>query len=285
VALVGKNLRVLLAAWAVAGLFVPPLDSAEPKTETVAAFDRYIRATEERMAEDSCSHRFLVMNRLSDALRQETYNQLRQGQLYVEQLHATEDGRSIEIPGGLIHHWVGVVFIPRASLSQTVALLQDYDHYANVYKPQVRRSKLVERNDNKFKIYLQFYQKTIVTVVINATFDVHFGMCGPMRALSRSYSTRIAEVENPGRPDERELPVGNDHGYVWRLYNYSRIEEQDGGVYLQMESVGLSRKIPWMFAWLINPLTNSIPRDVLSNLLNATRKAVTNASTPAAPSS
>ena len=284
-ALVGKNLRVLLAVWAVAGLFVPPLDSAELKTETVAAFDRYIRATEERMAEDSCSDRFLIMNRLPDALRQETYRQLRQGQLYVEQLHATEDGRSIEIPGGLVHHWVGVVFIPRASLSQTVALLQDYDHYANVYKPEVRRSKLVERNDNEFKIYLQFYQKSIVTVVINATFDVHFGMCGPMRALSRSYSTRIAEVENPGRPDERELPVGNDHGYVWRLYNYSRVEEQDGGVYLQMESVGLSRRIPWMFAWLINPLTNSIPRDVLSNLLNATRKAVTNAGTPLGPGS
>jgi hypothetical protein len=40
-----------------------------------------------------------------------------------------------------------------------------------------------------------------------------------------------------------------------------------------------------MVAWLINPLTNSIPRDVLSNLLNATRKAVTNASTPAGPGS
>src|ERR1700693_272685 len=102
VALVGKNLRVLLVAWAVAGLFVPPVDSADLKAETVAAFDRYIRATEERMAEDSCNRRFLVMDHLPDALRQEAYGQLRGGQLYVEQLHATEDGRSIEIPGGLV---------------------------------------------------------------------------------------------------------------------------------------------------------------------------------------
>src|ERR1700730_2516964 len=36
VALVGKNLRVLLVAWAVAGLFVPPVDSADLKAETVA---------------------------------------------------------------------------------------------------------------------------------------------------------------------------------------------------------------------------------------------------------
>jgi hypothetical protein len=285
VALVGKYLRVLLVAWAVAGLCAPPADSAELKAETVAAFDRYIRATEERMAEDSCNRRFLVMDRLPDALRQETYGQLRGGQLYVEQLHATEDGRSIEIPGGLVHHWVGVVFIPRVSLSQTLAVLQDYDHYENVYNPDVRRSKLLERNDNEFKIYLQFHQKSIVTVVINTTFEIHSGMCGPTRAWSRSYSTRIAEVENPGRPDEHELPVGNDHGYLWRLCSYSRVEEQDGGVYVQMESVGLSRRIPWMVAWLINPLTNSIPRDVLSDLLNATRKAVTSASTPAGPGS
>jgi hypothetical protein len=283
VALVGKNLRALLVAWAVAGLFVPPADPSELKAETVAGFDRYIRATEERM--DSCNRRFLVVDRLPDALREQTYGQLRQGQLYIEQLHATEDGRSIEIPGGLVHHWVGVVFIPRVSLSQTVAVLQDYDNYKNVYNPDVRRSKLLERHDNEFKIELQFYQKSIVTVVINTTFEVQFGMCGPLRALSRSYSTRIAELENPGRPDEHELPVGNDHGYVWRLCSYSRAEEQDGGVYLQMESVGLSRRIPWMFAWLINPLTNSIPRDVLSHLLNGTRKAVRNASTPAGPGS
>ena len=135
-------------------------------------------------------------------------------------------------------------------------------------------SKLLERSGNEFTIYLQFYRKSIVTVVINANFDVHYTMSGSSRALSQSYSTRIAEVENPDRPDEHELPVGSDHGYVWRLDNYWRIEEKDGGAYAQVESVGLSRSIPAIFAWLINPLVRNIPRAVLSSLLTATRRAV-----------
>jgi hypothetical protein len=73
-------------------------------------------------------------------------------------------------------------------------------------------------------------------------------MSGSTRALSQSYSTRIAEVENPHKPCEHELPVGKDHGYVWRLDNYWRIEEKDDGVYVQVESVGLRRTIPAMFA-------------------------------------
>jgi hypothetical protein len=60
----------------------------------------------------------------------------------------------------------------------------------------------------------------------------------PRTALSQSYSTRIAEVEDPDKPNEHELPVGHDHGYVWRLDNYWRIEEKDGGAYVQVESVG-----------------------------------------------
>jgi hypothetical protein len=101
--------------------------------------------------------------------------------------------------------------------------------------------------------------------------------------LSQSYSTRIAEVENPDKPDEHELPVGNDHGYLWRLDNYWRIEEKDSVTYVQVEFVGLSRSIPVIFAWLINPLVRNIPRGVLSNLLTATRRAVTNSEGSAGP--
>lgn len=48
------------------------------------------------------------------------------------------------------------------------------------------------------------------------------------------------------------------------LDNYWRIEEKDDGVYVQVESVGLSRTIPAMFAWLIYPSVKDIPRNVLS---------------------
>jgi hypothetical protein len=95
-----------------------------------------------------------------------------------------------------------------------------------------------------------------------------------MRVQYRSHSTRIAEVENQGKPDEHELPVGMDHGYMWRLNIYWSIEEKRGGVYLEIEVIALSRKVPLILAWLINPVVEKIPRSTISHLLNNTRKAV-----------
>jgi len=253
---------------------VAPAPAAELRPDTAAAFDRYLRAIETQHADDLRNGHFLIIDRLPEAARGETYARLRQGHIYIEQLHTKEDDRPIPIPGGLVHHWAGVIFMPGVALSQVLAILQDYDNHMNIYKPDVRRSKLLEHNGNEFKVYLQFYRKSIVTVVINANFDVYYTMPGPTRALAQAYSTRIAEVENPDKPNARELPVGNDHGYLWRLDNFWRVEEKDGGTYLQVESVGLTRTVPAILAWLINPLVKNIPRTVLSNLLNATRRAV-----------
>jgi hypothetical protein len=258
----------------VVGVLATSAQATEVKANTAAAFDRYIRATETQHADDLHNGRFLVLDGLPDPTRQESYANLRQGQLYIEQLHLKENGHSIPIPGGLVHHWVGVMFVPGATLSQVISVLQDYDNHKNMYKPDVRRSKLLEHNGNEAKIFLQFYRKSIVTVVINANFDVHYMMLGSTQALSQAYSTRIAEVDNPDKSNEHELPVGNDHGYLWRLDNYWRIEEKDGGAYVQVETIALSRSIPHLFTWLINPLVRNIPRSVLSHLLTATRQAV-----------
>jgi hypothetical protein len=272
--LIRPSKLMALIRWLLVSLLAVPTQAAELKPGTAAAFDRYIRATEAQHTEDLYQGHFLIIDGLPEASRGQIYARLHQGQTYIEPLHTKEHGKAIPIPGGMVHHWAGVIFIPGANLSQVLVVLQDYDNHKNIYKPDVRRSKLLERNGNDFKIYLQFYRKSIVTVVINANFDVQYTMSDPARALGESYSTRIAEVENPDTPHERELPIGHDHGYLWRLDNYWRIEEKDGGTYVQVESVGLSRSIPAIFAWLINPLVRSIPRAVLSNLLTATRRAV-----------
>lgn len=267
---------MLAIACTITSLLVALAHSAELKSDTAAAFDRYIRATEHQSADDLCAGHFLVVDRLPTPAGQQIYTQLRQGQIYIAQLHTKEDGRTIQVPGGLIHDWVGVAFIPGGTLSRTVAVLHDYDNHKKIYRPDVRQSKLLEHQGNEFKVYLQLYRKSLVTVVVNLNVNIQFTLLSPTRAMSRSHSTRIAEVENAGKPSERELPVGNDHGYIWRINNYWRIEEKDGGAYVQIESVGLSRTIPWTVAWLVNPLVQSIPKNILSRLLTATRTAVVN---------
>lgn len=258
-------------------LAAPPVEAAELKKETAAAFEHYVGASEKRIRSELHNGPFLFIDELPETRRVETYAQLREGKVLIKQVNTKEEGHPIEVPHGLIHDWIGVLFIPNASLSQTLAVVQDYDNHRNIYKPEVRDSKLLQRDGDNFKVFLQFYKKSLVTVVINADFEINYERFGTNRAVSRSYSTRLAEVENAGQTDEHELPVDDAHGYLWRLYSYWRFEEQDGGVYVQLESIGLSRSVPAIFGWLINPLLRGIPRGTLSSLLGATRAAVAKA--------
>jgi len=64
------------------------------------------------------------------------------------------------------------------------------------------------------------------------------------RMQVRSFTTRIAEVEDPDTAREREKPVGHDNGFLWRFNNYCSIEGRPEGAYVQCESISLSRSIP-----------------------------------------
>jgi hypothetical protein len=94
------------------------------------------------------------------------------------------------------------------------------------------------------------------------------------RWYSRSYSTRIQEVDDPGTPEERLLPAGDDHGFLWRLYSYWRFEERDGGVYLECQALSLTRDVPTGLGWLIEPIIRQLPRESLANTLRSTREAI-----------
>jgi hypothetical protein len=248
-----------------------PSPASDLEPETVVAFDRYVRVTEVRMQEDLHNDGFLVMDRLPPSHQRKAYDRIRNGEIYVQQLHTREGGGSIDIPNGLIHHWVAVIFVPGQTLSQAVAVLQDYDIHQDIYKPEVRRSQLLERTGDNVRIYLQFYEKSIVTAVFNANFDVRYDDTDATRFESMSRSTRIAEVQNVGKKDERELPAGHDRGFLWRMNSYWRVEEKDGGVYLQTESIALTRRVPAIMMAIVNPLLESIPRALLSKLLFGTR--------------
>src|SRR6266849_4423610 len=272
--------RVMLVAYlALAYLRPGSAGAAELKQETAEAFNQYVRMTEDRMTEGMRDGRtFLWVDSFPELQRDKLYIQLRQGAIVIEQLETLEKEKRIRVPNGLIHHWIALGFVPGVTLGQVLALMQDYDHHEEVYKPDVLRSRLLNADGNYFKVYLRLRQKAIITAVFNAEFDVSYFPLDENRANSRSYSTRIAELENPDRSDEREKPVGNDLGFLWRLYSYWRFQEKDGGVYVQLESVALSRSVPVLLAWVVNPLLKSIPREYLSRFLISTRAALTNKS-------
>ena len=262
-------------------VFSRSAQAADLQAKTVAAFDRYVRITEARMAaEVADAGRFLWVDSLADPRRATALDELRRGGLVIERL-ATRDGeQKIDVPGGLIHHWVGVVFVPGAGVDQAVALLQDYDRHAEIYKPGIARSKLLARDGDTFRVQLRFVMKKVITVVMNTENEARFTHPRRDRAYSRIYSTRITEIEHADTPEEFENPVGHDGGYLWRLYSYWRFLERDGGTYVQCESISLSRGIPIGFGWLIGPFVTSIPRESLVFILETTRARLARRASP-----
>ena len=249
------------------------MQCTELRNETAKAFDRYIDISENRIQAELRSGPFLYIDGFPATRRNEAYTQLRQGQILLRHENTREEGHPLTVAYGLIHDWSGVSFIPGASLSRTLAVVLDYDNLHNIYT-DVHQSRLIARNGNIFTVFLQFYKKSLITVVLNAQFESYLEQFGARRAVIWSRSTRIAEVDDPDDAGAHELPVNSGHGYLWRLNSYWRFEERDGGVYVQLESIGLSRSVPAIFAWLVNPLLRSIPRGTLSGLLRETRTAV-----------
>jgi hypothetical protein len=242
---------------------------------TVQAFAHYVQLTEARIQNEvSDPRQFLYSYSLPEKERNAVQAHLLGGDVIIEPMVTRENGRVIHIPDGMVHHWLAIGFIPGVTRDQAIALAQNYARYAELYAPDVQRAEILSREDQSFEVYYRFYRHALVTVVYNARFTADFFTLDASRGYSLARSTRIAEVENPGKGNEREFPVGNDHGYLWRLNLYTRYLERDNGVYIQIEFLGLSRSVPPVFAWLVNPYTRSVPTDYLTHYIVATRKAL-----------
>jgi hypothetical protein len=266
-----------IGAMLLAGSLAMPgrAEAAELKPEAVRGFDWYVQLTEQRMqTELRPGGAFLWVDGLPEARRKSVSAQLQRGEVVSARLETRNPSGELRMPGALIHHWVGTVFIPGASVRQVLTLLEDYDHHAAYFGPEVAKSKTLEHTGNDFKVYLRLTRNKIVTVVLDTEYDVHYEQLDTVRAQSRSYSTRIAEVEHAGYPREVQLKPGDDHGFLWRLDSYWRFFETGRGVYVQCEAVSLTRDIPTGLSWLIAPFIESIPKESLEFTLRSTRAAV-----------
>ena len=254
---------------ALAAVFVPNAGAEQLRPETVAAFNAYVQRREMQISKELNGGPFLWVDGLPTPESEKHYELLKMGEVITDRMPAPEN-----VPHGIIHHWVGTVFIPGATLAQSLAFLQDYDDQYKFYGPDVQRSKLLERSGNDFKVFLRLKKTKIITVILDTTYDVKYVPISADRAVSYSYGTRIAEVENAGKSNESERPVGDDSGFMWRLNSYWRFLQRDGGVYVQLEAISLTRDIPAGLGWLVKPFVTSIPRESIEFTLSRTRRSL-----------
>jgi hypothetical protein len=179
------------------------------------------------------------------------------------------------VPNGLIHDWIGAVFIPNATVGSLLAVLHDYDRYKDIYQPAVTDSKCLELNaaDQDFSMTWQ-HHVLFVNAAMQGQYRAHDIAIDSRRGYGVVDATRIQEIEDYGRPSERLLPADAGTGFIWRIRSISRYLERDGGVYLEIEAIALTRDIPSSLRWLVTPVVNHLSVSSLTTTLSQTREAV-----------
>lgn len=271
----GRQAAAALFSLGLAYACAGPSQGAELRAKTVEGFDRYAKLTEAQIASDEPQGRaFLWVERLPDKRSAQAESQLIQGEVVIERLQTLDGGKLISCPGGMIHNWIGTVFIPGAALQQVLSFVQDYDHQAEYFRPDVVKSRILRHEDGNYLICLRFYKKKVVTSVVDTDHEVHYAMIDAAHARSWSRTTRVQQVDNAGKPDERLRPEGHDDGFLWKMNTYWRFEQKDGGTYVECQSVSLTRDIPTGLGWLIGPYVQSVPRESLTFTLANVRSGV-----------
>lgn len=242
-------------------------ETVQLKEATLEAFAEYIREAEagmERTLDEEGA--FLWSDGEADRDRR-----VRKGETVAQ---FWSGARPVTVPDGLIHDWIGATMIRGATVEQTLALVQDYNNHKNIYKSEVIDSKLISRRGNDFQIYLRLLKKKIITVVLDTDHDVHYSKVDDARWCCRSYTTKIAEVEDAGKAQERVLAPDAGYGFLWRLYSYWRFQERDNAVFAECRAISLTRDIPTGLGWILEPIIRKLPRESLINTLESTRRAL-----------
>jgi hypothetical protein len=250
---------------------VPGCFAGEPASAAVAAFSSYVSGVELRLGQ---RHRSADAFLASTSSASQSVARLRGGEFVVEEL--TPSGGEA-LPGALLHHWRGTAFAPGATAADFERLMRDVNGYPQLFSPQVVQARVVAQKGDSMQTLMRVRQRHVITVVMDTAYDVNFGRLDERHGYSVSRSTRISEIDSPGTRDERVLPPNEAHGFLWQLNTYWSYEERDGGLYMQIESVSLTRSIPRGLGWAVRPFVESVPRESLEFTLRSTCNALRSA--------
>ena len=249
-------------------LQISALNAAELEQATLRAWEDYVRVADNRAKTRSLnSNRFLLVDEFP-----ETARLVRRGEIWVTPFgkNGTEP-----VPNGLSHDWIGVAFIPSASVEDVLSVVRSYSRYSEFYRPAVLESRCISSDPSQDHFSMLWLKKVFFTAVtLDGDYESHYSQSGEKRWNSTSSSTRIQEIEGRGKPSERRLAPDEGSGYIWRLSSFARYEARDSGVYVEVEAIALSREIPISVRWLVAPMVARASRDALTRSLEQTHHAV-----------
>jgi hypothetical protein len=243
-------------------------NAAELNPQALASWKDYIAMANSRVQERvSGTRSFLWID--EDAMRKQ---QLSSGQIVISPVG---NSHPLSVPHGLIHHWIGAIFIPGATIGDLTAVVNDYNRYNEIYRPTLIRAELIDSTENAQKLSILWVQRVLlVTAAFYTELESNYIALNSRQGYMTFSTVRVQQIENYGEKDERRLAQDEGSGYLWRLVSFARFEERNGGLYLELEVIGLSKDLPGSLRFLLKPVIDHIPRQALTVKLDQTRQAI-----------
>ncbi len=251
-------------------LFSGALRAAELRPATEHAWENYLAVADARMT-DRTHGTFLWVDESDERLAS-----VRAGEIVVAPIQAK---MPIAVPHGLVHHWIGASFIRGAHLEEVKTQLRNYERYDEFYAPTVKGVQVIDRDSDND----QARDRYVLTVTsqsglwkraIEGEYTSNFAALDAHRCYALSHSVHVQEWSEYGTAQQHKLAPGEGSGYIWNLATISRFDERDGGVYIEVEAIALSRDIPASLHFLVDPIISRVARASLATSLAKTRKAI-----------
>lgn len=253
------------------------------KPESLKEYERYVAATEQRMAARFEAGDLAWMP--AEAER-DGAARLATGKTVRWNISDATVNQQVSGLNGTIIHWVGAIRIPGANLSNVRTVLEDYGNYARMYGPMIFRCEakpaVGQRGGydavmglyNKFRFASLFPQH----YSFQARVHIDSAQTAETRIHLRAAEIRESESGMPGRNDF--LEQYHDHGIMWALNAYWRTRERENGVYLEFETITLARSVETFACKLgfipvpksvVSAVMDSLPGDSVDTILEGTK--------------
>jgi hypothetical protein len=243
-------------------------DAGVPQSRTLQAWHAYVAAVEARiMRELGVVRGFLVSDAAADAA--ETRARLLRGERVIAKMSAPA-GVTTGAPGGQIAHWRGSLLVPGVTLDELLHQVQ-HPPEGGPHQEDVVALRVLKRQPDELRLAIRMRRTKIVTVTYDTEHHIAYRRHGRVRASSRSVATKIAELDAAGTPAEREKRPGDDRGFLWRMQSYWRYEQVEGGVIVELESMTLSRSVPFGLSLVVQPIIDDIARESIHRTLEHLR--------------
>jgi hypothetical protein len=179
-----------------------------------------------------------------------------------------------KVPSGLIHDWIGTVFLANTTIKDVVAFVRDYPKYAEIYAPHVLESRVISTGETVDLFSIVLMNRSVLSkTALDCDYETTFVRVDGRRMYSITQAKRIQEIADYGTAKQHTLPEGEGTGLIWRLFSVSRFEEREDGLYIETEAMALSRDIPSALRLVVEPIVRRVSREALETALRQTANA------------